>query len=75
MHQHFANRSTKYTPARPYSLFSWCSSLFLHNYLKLAALGWFFNPQISQISQITVKMWWGLRNLTGLIPRSLLRLD
>jgi hypothetical protein len=33
----------------------------------------FFNPQISQITQIIMSARWGLRNLAGLIPRSLLR--
>jgi hypothetical protein len=33
------------------------------------------NPQISQITQITMNIWWRLRNLPGLIARSLLRLD
>jgi hypothetical protein len=32
-----------------------------------------FNPQISQITQITKNVRWRLRNLPGLIPRSLQR--
>ncbi len=32
-----------------------------------------FNPQISQITQITMNVRWRLRNLPGLIPRSLPR--
>ena len=32
-----------------------------------------FNPQISQIAQITLNAECRLRNLPGLIPRSLLR--
>jgi len=34
-----------------------------------------FNPQISQITQITMNVGLRMRNLPGLIPRSLLRLD
>jgi hypothetical protein len=34
-----------------------------------------FNPQISQITQITMNVRWRMRNLPGLIPRSLLRSD
>jgi len=33
------------------------------------------NPQISQITQITISVRWRLRNLPGLITRSLLRED
>ena len=32
-----------------------------------------FNPQISQITQIIMNVRWRLQNLSGLIPRSLLR--
>ena len=35
----------------------------------------YFNPQISQMTQIIMNVLGRLRNYTGLIPRSLQRLD
>ena len=44
--------------------------------INLSALeSWWFNPQISQITQIKLIAVCRLRNLPGLIPRSLLRSD